>query len=156
MPINYLKGDATAPQAKGNKIIAHICNTLGGWGRGFVEAISARWEEPEKAYRAWHRNKAKNDFGLGNIQVIQVEPYIWVVNMIAQQGLRAGSKGPPIRYEALHTCLENLALKTIELHASIHMPKIGTGIAGGKWDKIEKMIEEVYLNKAIQIYIYDY
>jgi hypothetical protein len=24
--INYLKGDATSPQAKGNKIIAHICN----------------------------------------------------------------------------------------------------------------------------------
>ena len=31
--INYIKGDATQPQAKGNKIIAHVCNDLGGWGK---------------------------------------------------------------------------------------------------------------------------
>lgn len=48
--INYLKGDATSPQARGIKIIAHICNDLGGWGKGFVMAISKRWAEPEKAY----------------------------------------------------------------------------------------------------------
>jgi O-acetyl-ADP-ribose deacetylase (regulator of RNase III) len=45
--ISYLQGDATSPQAKGNKIIAHICNDLGRWGKGFVLAISKRWPEPE-------------------------------------------------------------------------------------------------------------
>lgn len=44
--ITYLKGDATTPQARGNKIIAHVCNDLGGWGKGFVLAISKRWPEP--------------------------------------------------------------------------------------------------------------
>ncbi len=38
--IQYLKGDATSPQAKGTKIIAHICNDIGGWGKGFVLAVS--------------------------------------------------------------------------------------------------------------------
>ena len=36
--IQYLTGDATAPTASGNKIIAHVCNDIGGWGKGFVLA----------------------------------------------------------------------------------------------------------------------
>src|SRR5262249_13954931 len=58
--IQYLQGDATSPQAKGDKIIAHICNDLGGWGKGFVLAVSRRWSEPEASYREWHRNRAAN------------------------------------------------------------------------------------------------
>ena len=38
--INYLKGDATQPHSQGTKIIVHVCNDLGGWGKGFVLAIS--------------------------------------------------------------------------------------------------------------------
>jgi len=49
--LRFIKGDATSPQAKGVKIIAHICNDLGKWGKGFVMAVSARWPEPEAAYR---------------------------------------------------------------------------------------------------------
>lgn len=69
--ITYLKGDATQPQAKGAKVIAHVCNDLGGWGKGFVLAISKRWPQPEKQYRDWHRHRAKNDFGLGAVQFVQ-------------------------------------------------------------------------------------
>lgn len=84
--ITYLKGDSTSPQTSGIKIIAHICNDIGGWGKGFVLAISKRWPEPEKAYREWHRDRAKNDFALGSIQIVQVEPYIYIANMIGQRG----------------------------------------------------------------------
>src|SRR4051794_34625720 len=120
--IRYLKGDATSPQAKGNKLIAHICNDLGKWGKGFVMALSARWPEPERAYREWHRNRAKNDFGLGAVQLVQVESYIWVANMVAQHGVRAGTNTQPIRYDAVEECLEKLVAKALELHASVHMP----------------------------------
>jgi O-acetyl-ADP-ribose deacetylase (regulator of RNase III) len=65
------KGDATSPQAKGVKIIAHICNDQGKWGKGFVMALSARWSQPERAYRDWHHNRAENDFGLGAVQFVQ-------------------------------------------------------------------------------------
>jgi O-acetyl-ADP-ribose deacetylase (regulator of RNase III) len=41
--ISYVKGDATSPQARGIKIIGHVCNDLGGWGKGFVLAVSRRW-----------------------------------------------------------------------------------------------------------------
>ncbi|MER7985968.1 hypothetical protein ABTY53_10250, partial [Streptomyces noursei] len=70
--IVYVKGDATAPQGKGVKMIVHVCNDLGGWGRGFVLALSRRWPEPERAYRRWHRERARNDFGLGAVQFVPV------------------------------------------------------------------------------------
>ena len=154
--IKYIKGDATAPQAKGVKIIAHICNNLGGWGKGFVLSISKRWELPEQEYRKWHRNRSKNDFELGNIQLIQVQNYIYVVNMIGQQGMKTGSNGVPIRYEAVKKCLEKLAKEADALNASVHMPRIGCGLAGGKWEKIEPLIQETLIKNNIATTIYDF
>ena len=154
--INYIKGDATVPQAGGVKIIAHICNNLGGWGKGFVLAVSKRWEAPEKAYRLWYRNRAKNNFGLGEIQIIQVETYLYVANMIGQKGIKTGSQGPPIRYEAVEACLQKLAEHAIETGASIHMPRIGCGLAGGKWTQIEPIIESTLIAKGISVYVYDF
>lgn len=60
--INYTTGDATAPTTQGNKIIVHICNDVGGWGKGFVLAISKKWKQPEQNYREWY--KSKNDLHL--------------------------------------------------------------------------------------------
>ena len=154
--ITYIKGDATSPQAKGVKIIAHICNNLGGWGKGFVLAISKRWPLPEQEYRNWHRHRANNDFELGNIQIVQVEDYIYVANMIGQQGMKTGSKGVPIRYEAVRECLEKLAVEAKGLDASVHMPRIGCGLAGGTWDKIEPLIQETLISNGIAVTVYDF
>ena len=152
--IIYLKGDATAPSSKGTKIIAHICNDIGGWGKGFVLSISKRWKEPENQYRKWYRNK--NNFQLGEICLVQVEPYIYVANMIAQKGIKTGSKGVPIRYEAVEKCLVALSQKAIELNASVHMPRIGCGLAGGKWEQIESLISDTLIKNGINVYVYDF
>ena len=154
--IQYLKGDATVPQAKGTKIIVHICNNIGGWGKGFVLAVSKRWKTPEKEYREWHRNRAKNDFKLGAIQVIKVDQYTYVGNMIAQQGIKTGSNGVPIRYEAVKECLSKIVAEAKDLNASVHMPRIGCGLAGGKWEKIEPIINKTLLANDIATYVYDF
>ncbi len=154
--IYYLKGDATSPQAKGVKIIGHICNNIGKWGKGFVMAVSKRWKEPEQAYRLWHRQRAKNDFELGSIQIVQVEEYIYVANMIGQQGIKTGSKGVPIRYPAVLSCLEKLQIVALELEASVHLPRIGCGLAGGKWEQIEPLIEQTLIANHIDTYVYDF
>ncbi|WP_185288382.1 macro domain-containing protein [Chryseobacterium lactis] len=154
--IQYVKGDATSPQAKGIKIIAHICNDIGGWGKGFVLAVSKRWETPEKEYRNWHRFRSENNFGLGEIQVVQVEKYIYVANMIGQKGIKTGSNGVPVRYEAIEKCLETLAQEASDLNASVHMPRIGCGLAGGKWTEVEPIIERTLLRNNVEVYIYDF
>ncbi len=154
--IHYLKGDATQPQAKGVKIIAHVCNDLGGWGKGFVVAVSKRWQQPEKDYRDWHRHRSKNDFALGAVQFVQAERYIWIANMIGQRGMKTGSKGPPVRYDAIEKCLTRVAAKAKELSASVHMPRIGCGLAGGKWDKVEPLIHKILSTEDIAVYVYDF
>ncbi|BEV05198.1 macro domain-containing protein [Chryseobacterium gambrini] len=153
--IKYLKGDATNPQVEGNKIIAHICNDIGGWGKGFVLAISNRWKKPENEYRKWFQD-AEN-FNLGEIQTIQVEEDIWICNMIAQHKIKTNSKGiSPIRYESVEKCLEKLSDEAKKLNAGVHMPRIGCGLAGGKWEEIEPIIERTLLKINIEVFVYDF
>lgn len=154
--ITYVRGDATAPQGKGVKLIAHVCNDLGGWGKGFVLAVSRRWPEPEAAYRHWHRERARNDFGLGAVQFVQVGPYTWVANMVGQRGMRTGSKGVPVRYEALDAGLAKVAGKAAELGASVHMPRIGCGLAGGTWARVEPLISGQLVSRGIAVTVYDH
>jgi O-acetyl-ADP-ribose deacetylase (regulator of RNase III) len=136
--ITYLNGDATCPQANGPKIIAHICNDKGKWGRGFVLALSKRWLGPEQQYRRWFHSSAR--LTLGDIQLVQVAPDIWVANMVAQSGLASGSNPHPLQYDALAQCLEKLAVEVEARQASVHMPRIGTGLGGGNWTSVERLI----------------
>jgi O-acetyl-ADP-ribose deacetylase (regulator of RNase III) len=154
--LRVITGDATTPQAAGPKIIAHICNDQGGWGKGFVVAISRRWPEPERAYREWHRHRATNDFGLGSVQVVQVLPDTWVANMVGQHGMRTGSQGPPIRYEAVQRCLTTVGDSALAMGASVHMPRIGTGLAGGRWERIEPIIVATLCTRDIPTTVYDF
>ncbi|GAA2570039.1 MULTISPECIES: macro domain-containing protein [Streptomyces] len=154
--ITYVRGDATVPSVKGVKIVAHVCNDIGGWGKGFVLALSRRWPEPEAAYRAWHRDRASNDFALGAVQLVRVERYVWVANMIGQRGTRTGSKGVPVRYEAIGTALARLAGHAAGLGASVHMPRIGCGLAGGKWSLVEPLITESLVRRGIPVTVYDH
>jgi O-acetyl-ADP-ribose deacetylase (regulator of RNase III) len=153
--IRFVKGDATSPQAKGNKVIAHVCNDRGKWGKGFVMALSARWPQPEQAYRDWHRGRAENDFGLGAVQLVQVESYLWVANMVGQHGVKGGTRAVPIRYEAVKECLDKVAQAARGLAASVHMPRIGCGLAGGRWELIEPLVVEALCQAGIAVTVYD-
>ncbi len=153
--IKYVRGDATVPLAKGVKVIAHVCNDRGGWGKGFVLAVSHRWPQPETAYRTWYRDRAHNDFGLGAAQFVHVEKYLWVANLIGQHGTRTGSNGPPVRYDAIDSALALLGEKARELGASVHMPRIGCGLAGGRWERTEPLITQRLAHHDIPVTVYD-
>lgn len=152
MPVQYTSGDATRPDAPGNKVIGHVCNDRGGWGRGFVLTVLRRWPEPERDYRSWSRTSS---FTLGAVQLVQVQPDIWVANMVAQHGYRTSSNPVPLRYDALDTCLTTLADHAVELDASVHLPRIGTGLAGGSWDRIADLLDRRLTARGITTTIYD-
>lgn len=156
--INYLKGDATNPIGDGKKIICHICNNIGGWGAGFVLALSKKWSEPEARYRAWYKSKDQS-FKLGNVQFVVVEEDIVIANMIGQHLTypiidKDGKTVPPIRYNSLEHCLNKVADYANENNCSVHMPKIGAGLAGGDWNRIESLINKCLVEKDIPTYVY--
>ena len=153
--LTYITGDATAPVGDGNKLICHICNDIGGWGRGFVVELSRRWPEPEARYREWYKNRSTNDFELGAIQLVEVGQEISVANMVAQHGIKSTEAGPPIRYEAVESCLRKVAVHAAEHDFSVHMPRIGAGLAGGDWQRIESIILD-QLAAKVSVTVYDF
>jgi O-acetyl-ADP-ribose deacetylase (regulator of RNase III) len=147
--INYIKGDATNPQGTGHKIICHICNDIGAWGAGFVLALSAKWSEPEEAYR----ELTPKERLLGTVMLVPVTPEITVANMIGQRGVGFDKDGlAPIRYGAVRACLAAVNDVAFRTKATLHMPRIGCGLAGGRWEDIEKIIEAV---ASVDVYVYD-
>lgn len=150
MPIRYVVGDATAPQRKAGEkvIIPHVCNCEGGWGRGFVLALSQKWKEPEALYRRRHRSGTMK---LGEMHFIDVGNDTFVANMVAQ--VLHWKDGPPIRYDALRECLEYVAIHARKHNASVHAPRFGSGLAGGRWETIEALINETMSD--IDVVIYD-
>lgn len=159
MPILYLTGDATRPEGAGLKIIVHVCNDVGGWGKGFVTAISKRWAEPEKQYRAWYRGGPPQGFALGEVQFVQVSPDIAVANLIGQRGIvtrQRNQSSPPVSYEAIRSGLAHVARYAGAHEASVHMPRIGCGLAGGKWEEVEPLIEDELTSKGIDVTVYDF
>lgn len=154
--ITYRKGDATAPVGDDTKIICHVCNDVGGWGKGFVLALSKRWPEPEARYRAWYSQGEAAGFRLGAIQLVDVASALVVANMVAQRGVRATPGVPAIRYDALRECLTTLAAEATSRAASVHMPRIGCGLAGGSWTEVETIIDATLVAATVSVHVYDF
>ncbi len=139
--IQYRKGDASYPSVALDRrcIIPHIVNSAGKWGKGFVKSLSARWDQPEKAYRDWFHNF--KDFEMGAVQFVPIAPRWWVANMLCQVGVRSNQNPHPIRYPALVVAWNEVAQYALEHQADLHFPKIGAGLAGGDWEIISEIIE---------------
>jgi O-acetyl-ADP-ribose deacetylase (regulator of RNase III) len=164
--IHPIKGDVTVPKLNPDQhgLLVHVSNDRGGWGKGVVLAISKRWPQPEAAYRQWFRQKywEGRAFELGQIQCVQVAPNLHVVNCIAQSGYGRNNQAqhqtsepnttPPIRLMALETCLNEVRQTAERLGASVHMPRIGTGLGGSSWDKIEPIVARALADIPVFVY----
>lgn len=146
--ITYVNGDATQPIGSGRKIIAHITNNSGGWGRGFVVALSKRWSAPERVYRLEVPD-------LGEVDYAWVEENLWVANMCAQNGYVSREQPVAVDYSALGICLDQVAMRATDLDASVHMPRIGCGLGGGRWETIEALITQRLVANGVKVTVYD-
>jgi hypothetical protein len=149
--LQFLAGDATLPATAGPNLITHLCNDQGRWGEGFARDLSARWPEPEQAYQNWFRLGLweEEPFGLGGAQLVELpDSDRWVVNMVAQHGLKEQNGVPPIRYGALETSLHKLQIAARRLQSSIHMPRLE-----GDWARVEPLLHK--LLGDLPVFVYD-
>lgn len=157
--INYIIGDATNPPVtKGAySVICHCCNTMGAWGAGFVIPLGNRYPSAKKEYIKFIQ-KTPLAQRLGNVSYVKVTRNIVVANIMGQSRIYRDSEGNiPLNYEALKKGLENVLERFNKYNVpyTIHMPRIGCGLAGGDWNIVENIVKEVFSANDVEVYVYD-
>lgn len=151
--IRHLRGDALEPRDGGIKIIAQIVNDkTPNWGAGFARAVRNKYPLIQKDFKEWAVSHP-SEFSLGNIHESYISDDLSIVHMIAQHGYGKSAK-PRIRYAALRDCLYHLKDIALIKRAGVHMPRIGTGYAGGNWSYILELIDEILVKNGVDVTIY--
>ena len=167
MPGQYIvkQGNVLEPELLYNEenieeqiIIPHVVNNLGVMGAGVALALKNKWPEVEEEYLAL---KDIRGLDLGEICWANVGKRTIVVNMIAQDGLRSNENTRPLKYSALIDCMRHVYYRISYLlgvsntKRVIHAPKFGSELAGGKWEFIEELIKEIWIDNNVDVVIYE-
>lgn len=142
-------------------IVPHVCNNINLFGAGFAAAVANRFPIVKENFHMLG-NKSK----LGYVQYVQVaqntklHKQVIIANMIAQNGVASHDYHRPLNYEYLVKCMINVReyihqiKDKYEYSVSIHAPKFGCGLAGGKWEFIASLIQDIWDKENIFVYNY--
>jgi O-acetyl-ADP-ribose deacetylase (regulator of RNase III) len=75
--------------------------------------------------------------------------------MIGQHKVKSEGGVPAVRYEAIAAALATVAKFAAERGATVHMPRIGCGLAGGTWDQVGPLVEQGVAAAGVDAYVYD-
>lgn len=147
--IHFVPGNAARPIFR-PALILHVVNDIGAWGRGFTASLDQEFPQA----KGWYQRMTDTPFGgfLGH----PAGEGVWIGHLLAQHGLPGRGNRAPIRYDALANALRTAAVArpVFDPVASVHMPRIGCGYAGGTWDKVEPLIEAAF-GPEVNIYVYN-
>lgn len=156
MKILYKTGDALAGP---EPALAHGCNAQGVMGSGIAKAIREKYPAAWRAYRTFHH---LNGLPLGVVIPSNNSPHL-VLNCVTQEFYGPGDK-VYLDYDALRKAMAGIDRLAKASHSgkpndaflkrldAVAMPLIGAGLAGGDWDRIEAIVEEVSENFQPVVY----
>jgi O-acetyl-ADP-ribose deacetylase (regulator of RNase III) len=167
MELTFTTGDACNSAIPGKKILVHCCNDNGVMGAGIAGQIRKMWPHVNKAHVDWFDKmyNAGTPVRLGDIQLVKAQENLVICNLIGQKDMGmqmvCGRAFPPVRYEAFVEGFWKLREKltphlTKGVDITIICPRMGCGLAGGKWDKVEACIREVFDDTNIKVVVYDF
>lgn len=172
--LTYVEGDLFQGTTGDETIfIAHVCNSEGAWGAGFVLPLAKTYPGSQQAYLAWAGKQAMEfpneaiftpHFELGQVQLVKVQeegPTIYVANMVAQ--ILGGKR--PVFYNHMARCMDTVAWavqgKTVagtsnplfahEPEGRIICPLFGSALAGGDWAFVEELIMDCWVRQGIGV-----
>ena len=152
--IRYVHGNILEPKNGGHRIICQMVNDRAiKWGGGVARKVASKFPEAAAHYSK-EILRVPQSQRLGAVVFSQANSDLEVASIVAQKGF-GPSLFPRIRYAALERGLEQVAQRAIELNASVHMPRIGTGAAGGEWETVQEMIDEVMVRAGLAVTVYD-
>ncbi len=149
--LEFVRGDATRPRTLPAIVAQVVSNKARTWGgKGFAVAVRRRWPSVHDDFRKW----ARSGLTLGDVQLAPAEPDVYVASMVAQSGY-GPSKHPRIRYAALRRALASVTQMALDTNAAVHMPRIGTGEAGGAWTIVEELVRDECIFHGVSVTVYD-
>lgn len=139
-------------------VVAHVVpDSAHAWGgRGAAGSLAQVVPTAAKAFRQWTIADPEN-LTLGNVHLVEAQTAaghrVIVASMVAQRG-HGPSATPRLVYIALAEALDKVAARAAAVSAEVHMPRIGAGQAGGRWDLIQAAIERSMLDRGVSVVVY--
>ena len=126
-------------------VIAHGCNCMCQMGAGIAVPVRKTWPA---VFAADCETEKGDREKLGTCsQAIVEDGALTVVNAYTQFDYRG--KGVKVDYDAVARCM--VWIKSQHSGRRIGLPKIGAGLAGGDWDKIDDIIARELANEDVTI-----
>ncbi len=147
--INYKKGDLLEAS---EDCIAHGANCRKTMGSGVAKALRAKW--PEVYAADYDFNDFKGRDRIGSFSTVKVDGK-QVYNIYTQVDYLPRNMDH-FQYEGFKIGLAKVFLD-MKAHGlkTLALPKIGAGLAGGDWTKIEAIIKEVSDAAGVDVTIYE-
>jgi hypothetical protein len=144
-------GNALHPRGDGPYMILHLVNDkTPNWGGPFAQGLKQQWPQAQVGFKGW---ATRENLLLGKVHVVDVAPDTAVATMVAQKGYGTSSR-PRIRYGALRQALAEVAAIAAKRGATVHMPRIGAGQAGGDWTIIRELVDEALVRHGVNVTTY--
>ncbi len=151
--IQYVTGDALDARGDGARAIVHVVNDrTPNWGGGFARALRDRYPDAQTDFRERVRRDRRN-LRLGAVRSVRLDPTLKVVTLVAQKGYGPSDR-PRIRYDSLRTTLHRLSKELVHEAATVHMPRIGAGMARGDWNVIAELIQDELVDRGHEVIVY--
>lgn len=139
--LKYLNGCVIEAASSGMyDALIHQANCECAMGSGIAPKIASRWPQVRMADNSTHK-KAKEKVGKFSVALVPLDnKNLFIINLYSQY-LYARIRGDKVTdYEAMEHGLSALNLY-LDKGSKICLPKIGSGLGGGDWNVIEKIIE---------------
>lgn len=162
---NEVVGDLISLAKKGNfDVIAHGCNCMSNMGAGIAVPMNLHFDVSQFRMELMGPSIEKlgnieyKTFVLGENRIWCLEdgknnldePELIVVNAYTQN--YPSIKLKPLDYEALTLCMRKMNVVFKGKH--IGLPKIGAGLAGGDWNRIQEIIKTELKDCKVTIVMY--
>lgn len=137
-------------------VICHQVNCMGVMGSGLAKQIRNKYPEVYPSYIKYCKGCKDNDPKnlLGEVQTIPCSDGKIIANLFGQY--RYGRDKQYTDYNALKTSLEGILQVAKMFNDTIAIPyNLGCGLAGGDWNIVYKIIEEVFEDYDVTIYKYE-
>ena len=131
-------------------IILHGNNCFCTMGAGIAKYLSNKYPQVLAADLKTKKGDASK---LGTCSLAAITPWLHIINCYTQYhyGFKKGGK-PPVDYDAIRACLQKVAKAYPNPQTQIRSPKIGCGLAGGNWNKVQPIFEEFFAGRDLIIY----